>query len=235
MSMNTSVRRGRVREPDTATTLAFRSGRDGIGLLALGPRTKASYFALGEMPRFVTVRLRPGLAGPLLGVAMSELVDQAVHLREMWGRSAVTLMNRLAAEADDAGLAGRLAAALEERLAGISAADAGRARTVQAAAGMLTGTAKVPEIARELGVSERHLRNLFHDGVGLSPKHYARIHRVRGVLAGDRGEPWAELAATTGFYDQSHMSADFRSVMGVPPGAFRAGRFPALGRCAFRP
>ncbi|WP_157252679.1 helix-turn-helix domain-containing protein [Nonomuraea typhae] len=233
--MNTTVRQGHVREPDTATTLVFRSGWDGTGLLVLGPRTKASYFALGEMPRCVTVRLRPGLAGPLLGVAMSELVDEVVHLREMWGRPAVTLMNHLAAEADDARLAGRLTAELAGRLARASAADTGRARTIQAAAGMLTATAKVPEIARELGVSERHLRNLFHDGVGLSPKLYARIHRVRGVLAGDRGEPWAELAASTGFYDQSHMSADFRSVMGVPPGAFRAGRLPAPGRCAFRP
>ena len=41
----------------------------------------------------------------------------------------------------------------------------------------------------------------------------------------------AALAADTGYYDQSHMTAEFRAVMGVPPSAYRAGRLPAPGHC----
>ena len=48
-----------------------------------------------------------------------------------------------------------------------------------------------------LAVSERQLRNLFADGVGVSPKHYARIARVRHILTHARSAPdtpWAQLA-----------------------------------------
>ncbi|MEV4891225.1 helix-turn-helix domain-containing protein [Nonomuraea sp. NPDC055795] len=221
-----------VRGPDTAAVLAFRSGADGTGLVVLGPRTQASYLAPADAPRCVTVRLRPGRAKAALGVTMSDLVDRVVSLRDLWGAPADTLLDRLAAR-DDTEVAHGLAGALEERVRAGSAADTARADLVDAAAGLLTGAGRVPEVARELGVSERHLRNLFHDSVGLSPKRYARIHRVRSVLAAAREEPWAELAAETGFYDQSHLSADFRTVMGVPPGAFRAGRLPAPVRCAW--
>ncbi|MEU8171481.1 hypothetical protein AB0C14_01255 [Microbispora hainanensis] len=38
-------------------------------------------------------------------------------------------------------------------------------------------------------------------------------------------------AAIEGFYDQSHMTAEFRALMGVPPAAFFAGRLPSLEPC----
>ena len=84
---------------------------------------------------------------------------------------------------------------------------------------------------RRLHVSERRLRALFADGVGLSPKHFARIDRVRTVLAAASGVRWADVAAAAGYYDQSHMTSEFRHLMGVPPTAFAAGRRPAARRC----
>lgn len=89
----------------------------------------------------------------------------------------------------------------------------------------------VREVARELAVSERQLRNLFSEGVGLSPKHYARIDRVRAVLAHATELASAELAAVTGYYDQSHMTSDFRTLMGVPPRSYFTGRLPAPRSC----
>ena len=91
--------------------------------------------------------------------------------------------------------------------------------------------AAVQDVARELSVSERPLRNLFAEGVGLSPKHYARIDRVRAVLAHATELASAELAAVTGYYDQSHMTSDFRTLMGVPPRSYFTGRLPAPRSC----
>ncbi|HUQ58734.1 helix-turn-helix domain-containing protein [Lentzea sp.] len=90
----------------------------------------------------------------------------------------------------------------------------------------------VAAAARRLNVSERHLRGLFLDGVGVSPKHFARIDRMRTVLAQDR--PLAELAADAGFYDQAHLTGEFRRLMGVPPAAFRRGELPAATPCHAR-
>ncbi|WP_426537585.1 helix-turn-helix domain-containing protein [Streptomyces sp. UG1] len=86
-------------------------------------------------------------------------------------------------------------------------------------------------MARDLAISERQLRSLFADGVGVSPKHFARINRVRTVLEQATTVSWAELAATTGYYDQSHMTADFRTLMGVPPRSFFTGRLPDAQPC----
>lgn len=99
-----------------------------------------------------------------------------------------------------------------------------------------SGGGRLPEgvggLARRLAVSERQLRLLFADGVGVSPKHFARIARVRHVLAHrSPAVPWAQLAAATGYYDQSHLSADFRALMGVPPTSFFTGRLPASQPC----
>jgi methylphosphotriester-DNA--protein-cysteine methyltransferase len=76
------------------------------------------------------------------------------------------------------------------------------------------------------------LRNLFAEGVGLSPKHYARIDRVRTVLNRAGSVAWAELAAATGYYDQAHMTSDFRTLMGVPPRSYFTGRLPEAMPCA---
>ena len=56
------------------------------------------------------------------------------------------------------------------------------------------------------------------------------VWAVRTVLAADAGR-WSDIAATAGYYDQSHMTAEFRHFMGVPPAAFTAGRRPAATPC----
>jgi AraC-like DNA-binding protein len=99
------------------------------------------------------------------------------------------------------------------------------------AAARLLRTRGVAETARALDVSERHLRTLFVRAVGLSPKQFARVDRVRRVVRrGGRGE-WARLAAELGYYDQSHLTREFRATMGVSPGAYVAGELPAATFC----
>ncbi|GAA0914771.1 helix-turn-helix domain-containing protein [Nonomuraea longicatena] len=216
-----------VRTPDPAPTVAFKLG----DLVVLGPQTRAAYLIPDRPSACVAIRLPVGQARPLLGVPLSGLVDRVVPLAELWGRRADELSERLSDDMDRFGRAAalaRLRAALAERLAEGTGPD--RARLVGDAARLLAGPSPgVRQVARELGVSERHLREVFADGVGVSPKRFTRIGRVRHVLAG--GQPWAELAAEAGYYDQSHMGADFRSVMGVSPGAYRAGRLPAPRLC----
>jgi AraC-like DNA-binding protein len=101
---------------------------------------------------------------------------------------------------------------------------------VASAAELLTG-GNVEAAARRLHVSERRLRTVFADGMGLSPKHFARIARVRAVLGRSPERAWADVALAAGYYDQSHMTAEFRRLMGVPPAAFAAGRRPPATRC----
>ncbi|MEU6999420.1 helix-turn-helix domain-containing protein [Nonomuraea sp. NPDC046570] len=219
--------------PDTAAALVYRptpAGRD--DLMVLGPSTRATYFAAKRVPFSLRFRIRPGRAGALLGVPVNELVDTCVPLSGLWGTSGDRLERELAdLGANPESVAARVEAALLARLAERVPRDLSRTVLLQAAAESLHTPEPVPSIARRLSISERQLRNLFAGGVGVSPKRFARIERVRKVLSLASDGSWAALAATAGYYDQSHMTADFHDVMGVPPGAYAAGRLPAARPC----
>jgi AraC-like DNA-binding protein len=222
--------------PDVATKLVVRVEENGRrDVLVVGPRTRASYHASKRLASCVQLRLEPGAARPLLGVPAAGLVGQVARLGDFPAATARQLAEELQPLAPDEVIP-QLTRALPGRLA---PADRSRAELLRAAvAAMSPGSGHLPagvrELAGRLAVSERQLRNLFADGVGLSPKYYARIARVRHVLARARQAPhtpWAQLATATGYYDQSHMTADFRTLMGVPPTSFFTGRLPAAQPC----
>ncbi|MEU9205100.1 AraC family transcriptional regulator [Streptomyces sp. NPDC048332] len=196
--------------PDHATTLLLRTDRR--ELVVMGPRTRAAYHVAAPGHSCVRVRMRPGRAGALLGRSLNGLADGVLPLRELPGLD----IGRLAADP---------VAALEKAVADRPEPS----DRLEEAARLLTGTTVTATAAR-LHLSERRLHALFTDATGLSPKHFARIDRVRTVLAADAGR-WADIAATAGYYDQSHMTAEFRRLMGVPPAAFTAGRRPAATAC----
>lgn len=200
--------------PDHATTLVVRTTPgERREVIVMGPRTRAAYHVADPGPSCVRVRLRPGRAKALLGQPVRDLADRAVRVRALPGLDVDGLVEDPV---------GTLAAAVAER---------GVDDDLVAEAAELLADEGVAATARRLHVSERRLRALFADGVGLSPKHFARIDRVRTVLATAAGARWADVAAAAGYYDQSHMTSEFRHLMGVPPAAFAAGRRPVARRC----
>ncbi|MEU6352633.1 helix-turn-helix domain-containing protein [Streptomyces sp. NPDC047072] len=223
--------------PDTATKLVVRAERDGRrDALVVGPRTRASYHSADgkHVVSCVRMSLAPGTARPLLGVPAADLVGRVVPLRDLPAEAARRLSYEITDREPDE-LVARLTEVLPTLLPASGAARS-RQQLLRAAVDALSvRTGRVPgqvkAVAQELAVSERQLRNLFTEGVGLSPKHYARIDRVRAVLAHATTVSWAELAVAAGYYDQSHMSADFRALMGVPPRSFVTGRLPGPRPC----
>jgi AraC-like DNA-binding protein len=83
----------------------------------------------------------------------------------------------------------------------------------------------VPRLAEEVGWSVRQLENRFREQIGLGPKSAARVlrlQRARRLLASGRSA--AETAAICGFYDQAHLSGEFRKMTGCTPREFAAAR-----------
>lgn len=84
------------------------------------------------------------------------------------------------------------------------------------------GARPIGEIAAEIGIGDRQLQRRFRTAVGLTPKQFARIRRLRSagasLLAG--GHSWAGLAASHGFADQSHLIHEFSQLTGLTPVAF---------------
>ncbi|GEL98467.1 helix-turn-helix transcriptional regulator [Cellulomonas terrae] len=96
----------------------------------------------------------------------------------------------------------------------------------------------VADVARELHLSHAHLDRGFRRVVGLSPGTFARVTRMRDLLASlDTGRPvgWGQVAADRGWYDQAHLIRHFRRHTGTTPAAYVAAYRAVYGDAATEP
>jgi AraC-like DNA-binding protein len=90
------------------------------------------------------------------------------------------------------------------------------------------------EIARESGLPKYRFLRAFRAEVGLPPHRYQlhfRLEKAKRSIA--MGTPLAEVALSSGFYDQSHFHRHFTGLTGISPHAYRlatAAAKPALTR-----
>lgn len=82
------------------------------------------------------------------------------------------------------------------------------------------------DLARQIGVSERHLNRCFHQELGLPPMTYLNRYRVqcaRELL--ERGDQSVtEVALTVGFSDSNYFGRVFRQEVGISPGLYQRGQ-----------
>ncbi|MFF2354745.1 DUF6597 domain-containing transcriptional factor [Kitasatospora sp. NPDC058115] len=191
------------------------------------------------------VRFRPGAAGLLLGARPArELRDLQVPLAEVVGATAA---ERLGERLAGAGGPREAAAELEAFVAALVPGwepDRVVERAV-VALGRAQG-ARLPELATELGLSERQLRRRMTDAVGYGPKTLHAVLRFQRALAcarsapgpatgegdgggGGAGPGLAEVAALAGYADQAHLTREVRRWAGMPPGALLGRRAAGPG------
>jgi AraC-like DNA-binding protein len=195
--------------PDAGIDVIWRAGR---GVIVAGPDTEAKLATLDADAVLVGVRFAPGAAGAALGLPMHVLRDLRVD--------AADVAPRFVVDPD---------ATPEEALAGLLDAIAPVVpdRAVQIAARRV---ASVAQAARDYGLSERQLRRRSLAAVGYGPKTLARVLRFQRFLAAADAAPGrspADLALTTGYADQAHLTRDCTRFAGLAPAALRRSRAPA--------
>jgi AraC-like DNA-binding protein len=86
------------------------------------------------------------------------------------------------------------------------------------------GSARIEGLARSLGCSLRTLQTRFRRQVGLTPKEFARVMRLRATLrALDTSDSeLVDIAADLNFADQAHISRETRRITGLAPARLRA-------------
>ncbi len=202
----------------------MEEGRTGDVCVA-GPRTRALFKDATGIARAVMLQFKPGWSAPLLGVAANALTDRIVPLEDIWGRSGGDLCLDLLAARSLPEVLDRLSRAIALRAH--QTFEPASARLARRAVRLLEGDeVRVESVAERLGVTSRHLRRAFTESVGIGPKDFARTVRLqRAVRRAATSKDWARIAADAGYYDQAHLIADFRELVGLTPGAFlkRAG------------
>ncbi len=226
--------------PDGSLTLVVSLGAPPIIRVAGGAGIEAAATVAGlrsspvdiihdGTQRGVQIELTPRGSRALLGLPAAELAQGVWPLDEVVGSRARELTGRLAGAPGPA----ERARVLDSVLAGW-AVDDGYPATVDAAWRLLTGSAgsaSVASIAAEIGLGRRQLSQLVRAELGLTPKMVARIlrfGRACGCLRSARTTSLAETALMCGYYDQAHLTNDWRRLSGCTPGEWISEELPFL-------
>lgn len=178
------------------------------------------------------LRLSPTTAGALLGAATA-LTGEVVSLKDVWGREAGRVEDRL-----------RTATSWDERFT-IAAQllarrlDAGPSVDPEVAHAwrrMLVsrGRARVDRLANEIGWSRKRLWSRFRSQLGITPKRAVQLVRfdhAAHLLAA--GHPAARVAAESGYVDQSHLHREIRAITGATPSALAVAPWLAIDDVAW--
>jgi len=184
--------------------------------------------------RGVQVDLTPLGARMFLGQPMDELAHRAVELDDVLGRTGGELEDRVASARTAADRFDILDRTIRDRVASASASPPAvwwAWRRLRETGGAI----RVDSLAHALGISRRHLTESFRREVGIPPKLFARIVRFRAALASlddPEGASVADVAATTGYYDQAHLDREFHDLAGLTPSEYRMQRLPDGGGLA---
>lgn len=170
----------------------------------------------GPTPAWFGIRFRPGRARAFFGAPLQAVTDRRVTLRDLGVDS--PLAEQLAEAAGDRERVRLAETAIERRLAEGESPDL----RVDAAISRLTlRSESIDELAHDIGITRQHLRRRFLEQVGITPKTFARVARFRRLLVDARQTAsWATLAVEHGYFDQSHLIAEFRELAGSSPVPF---------------
>lgn len=85
-----------------------------------------------------------------------------------------------------------------------------------------SGMKPIAKIVEKSGYSDRYVNKSFKENFGIVPKHFAKIMRFQYMLdlitfGKDQKIDFANLAATLGYYDQSHMIKEFKDYTEITP------------------
>lgn len=234
--------RRRLETPIGASTLLLgfeqpvrisRAGRTPDTLVSVycGPTTTPAVGEHGGRFSGIEVLMTPWAAFTLFGTPQHELVNRTVDPDELPHSLGSPLGELAAALAALPGWADRFGLLDEVLTRWREAGTPGSERVARAWSLLVrtSGAIPVPRLAEEVGWSVRHLENRFREQIGLGPKAAARVlrlQRARRLLA--QGQSAAETAALCGFYDQAHLSGEFKAMTGCTPREFaQARRLPA--------
>lgn len=166
----------------------------------------------------VGIRFRPGGCRPFLGAPLTEITDQVIEARELFGPLIEKLRERVCRAPSAAERLQAIEAALLEQIGSVAVDP-----LAASAVAMLTGSGgrvRTGRVADLLGTTEKTLIARFSRTVGVTPKVFARITRLQNVIRAVSNQTtpdWADVALSCGYFDQSHLINDFRRLSGTTP------------------
>ena len=186
--------------------------------LFIGPSCESLLLRPGRNSAVLGVRFRPGGASHFLKVPMAQMNGRIVEFSDLFSASAKELEERVVLGKDSRIRVEIMRKFLQDRLM-----DRSSDSVVSAAIRLIDrnlGQVRLRDIAHLLDVGERRLERHFHESIGLSPKHFARIVRFQNslkILRSNTQSNLADVAFHSGYFDQSHFIREFKEFAGLSP------------------
>jgi AraC-like DNA-binding protein len=189
------------------------------GAVLVGAHSRYSVIDANEQREVVGVNFLPGGMWPFFAPAAEELHNQHIAMRDLWGSAGETLRERILAAPSPAAKLRIVETELRTR--------AIRPLRRRAETSLALARLAYPPydysmamLSEHVGLSTRALTRLFTLEVGMTPKLYSRIKRFESALRLMRATPvvdWSKLAAGCGYFDQSHLIRDCKTISGFTP------------------
>lgn len=199
--------------PDGCMDLLWMDGR----VVVAGPDEVAHVHVASVGERVLGLRFRPGVLPALLGVPAEHLVGLRVPLDDVVDPTRWRPV--LTPDADPLDHPDSTAAFEALVIPTISAVDPPESQVRQwdHLTRELGRSARVAELARSLGYSERQLSRRCREHIGYGPARLRRVLRLQRALALRRdGATTSLTAALAGYADESHLHRDARALAGAP-------------------
>ncbi len=156
---------------------------------------------------FIGIRFKPGGFSKFYNLPLNEVVDEVIEFQD---KQLLDLID------PDEQLTTRLDQLFLTRLSNVNTIS-NLTRTVETSKGRIT----VDMLAKTHCVSNRTLERLFNSSIGISPKEYIKVVRFQEVLKKlrytDINENLHHVAFEMGYYDNAHLTNEFKRYAGLSP------------------
>jgi AraC-like DNA-binding protein len=167
------------------------------------------------------IRFKPEGIYNVFGVPASTLKDSFEDMSMVFGSEFRDFSHRLKEEKSTAAMIKRTESFLLMNLQG----NKNDMSYVNLAAELIRNLKgiRIEDLSNKVCISQRQLEREFKEKVGISPKHYLRITRVKEVmrlLDDNQTIDLTSVAYHCGYFDQSHFINDFKRITGKNPTIF---------------
>lgn len=216
---------------DTGCGISFNFG-DGVlmgdtlvnnGCVISGPNTRSMPLHLGTNIDAVGIRFHPGMAYPFF---KQPLVDYLAPIEPHSQLTRRLALNHLYDQLAEAQRPSERAQLLDEWLFHQLTHSLSIQSDLTAALNWLEQQSQHPiaDLPHHTNLGQRQLERVFKQWVGISPQQYRRIIRINTIRSSLRNQSrdisLSDEAINAGYFDQAHMSREFKRVVGITPGQY---------------
>jgi AraC-like DNA-binding protein len=188
-------------------------------------------FVVGPMTRPIQntktnlfgVRFSPGKAAPFFHPPLKEMTDRIIDINKIGKLSTGDIADYLANETCS-GNKIRFISSIIEKLVLVLPPLENEIQYAVKAIEQSKGMINIQGITSRIGWSRQHFTRRFLINTGLTPKFFSQVIRVNRIIKTYRDKKrchsLSDLAQIGGYFDQSHMTNEFRRITGVTPQIF---------------